>query len=140
MGTQRADAYVKKPGGTKEVNEEHRRARQARDHRADRRHHHHVGAGRELPQAVEVQQFRKRYPVIGIDRERLELGKRRNAAADSEQREVGEDPRDVAELLHLLPCLWPRFPRWRCHQMATAPATTRAEGTWMPKPPTAAAV
>ena len=59
MGPNPADRQGEESGGQEEGNQRYGGPGQARDHGADRGDHHHVGAGRKLAQAVEVQQLGK---------------------------------------------------------------------------------
>ena len=58
------------------------------------------GTGCGLAEAVEVDERVQAQPVVHVDGEMLELGEGRHAAADREQRQVGEDPDQRRQLAH----------------------------------------
>src|SRR6267142_1769338 len=97
----------------------------------DRRHHHHIGTGGDLAQAVEVNELSFGEPVIHVDGESLELRKRRQAAADGQEGQVGEDPDERRELAHR-PGGTGASVRGLYHQMATPPTVTSTTriGRW----------
>ena len=85
MGPQPADEECQQAGREEKRDQGDQCPRDVPDDHADRSDHHHVRAGGELTQAVEMQQFRKGQPVVGIDRELLHFWEGGHAAADGEE-------------------------------------------------------
>ena len=78
---------------------------------ADGDDHHHVRTGRQLADAIKMDELMEVEPLVDVDGEDLHLREGSHATADGQEREVGEDADQCGNLVHCAPPSAWRFTR-----------------------------